>query len=62
MLNDLLDKCDEKLRKAMKNRKEHRKLLDEYAEKIEDLESKLIDATLEINSLKTAPVVTDEVD
>ena len=61
-LNDLLDKCDEKLRKAKKNRKEHRKLLDEYAKKIGELESKLLDATLEIKSLKTALVVTDEIE
>ena len=33
-LNDLLVKCDEKLRKAKKKMKEHRKLLDKYAEKI----------------------------
>ena len=61
-LNDFLDKCDEKLRKAMKKRKEHRKLLYEYAEKIGEFKSKLLDATLEINPLKTAPVVTDEVE
>ena len=33
-LNDLLDECDEKLRRAKKKRKEHRMLLDEYGEKI----------------------------
>jgi predicted DNA-binding protein (UPF0251 family) len=43
-------------------RKELRALLEESREKIAELESKNLEAKLEIDSLKAAPVVSDEID
>ena len=51
-LNDLLDNRDVVLRDAKKQRKDS----------VTELESNLLDAKLEIDSLKAAPVVTDEID
>jgi hypothetical protein len=46
----------------LKMRKELRACLDDAREKVVKLESKNLDAKLEINSLKAALVVSDEVD
>jgi hypothetical protein len=50
------------LREAQKMRKDLRASLDDARAKVAELESKNLDATLEIDSLKAAPVVSDEVD
>jgi hypothetical protein len=59
-LNDLLDIRDDVLRKTNKEKREYRSLLGEAKEKVVELESLLVDARAQIDSLKSAPVVTDE--
>ena len=58
----LLDNRDTMLREAKKLRKELRASLEEAREKIAELESVNLDARLEIDSLKIAPVVVDAPD
>jgi hypothetical protein len=60
MLNDLLDNRDDVLRKTNKEKREYRSLLGEDKEKVVELESFLVDARAQIDSLKSAPVVTNE--
>jgi hypothetical protein len=59
-LNDLLDNHDDVLRKTNKEKKDYRSLLGEAKEKVVELESLLVDARAQIDSLKSAPVVTNE--
>jgi hypothetical protein len=59
-LNDLLDNLDDVLRKTNKEKREYRSLLGEAKEKVVELESLLDDARTQIDSLKSAPVVTNE--
>jgi hypothetical protein len=59
-LNDLLDNQDDVLRKTNKEKREYRSLLGESKEKVVELESLLVDARAQIDSLKSAPVVTNE--
>jgi hypothetical protein len=56
----LLDNRDDVLRKTNKEKREYRSLLGEAKEKVVELESLLVDARVQINSLKSAPVVTNE--
>jgi hypothetical protein len=59
-LNDLLDNCDDVLKKTNKEKREYSSLLGEAKEKVVELESLLVDARAQIDSLKSAPIVTDE--
>jgi hypothetical protein len=59
-LNDLLDNHDDVLRKTNKEKREYRSFLGEAKEKVVELESLLVDARAQIDSLKSAPVVTNE--
>jgi hypothetical protein len=59
-LNDLLDNHDDVLRKTNKERLEYRSFLGEAKEKVVELESLLDDARAQTDSLKSAPVVTNE--
>jgi hypothetical protein len=59
-LNDLLDNRDDVLRKTNKEKREYRSLLGEAKEKVIELESLLDDVRAQIDSLKSAPVVTNE--
>jgi hypothetical protein len=59
-LNELLDNRDDVLRKTNKEKREYRSLLEEAKEKVVELESLLVDARTQIDSLKSAPIVTDE--
>jgi hypothetical protein len=59
-LNDLLDNRDDVLRKTNKEKREYRSLLGEANEKVVELESLLVDARAQIDSLKYAHVVTNE--
>jgi ABC-type transporter Mla subunit MlaD len=59
-LNELLDNRDDVLRKTNKEKREYRSLLGEAKEKVVELESLLGDARTQIDSLKSAPVVTNE--
>jgi ABC-type transporter Mla subunit MlaD len=59
-LNELLDNHDDVLRKTNKEKREYRSLLGEAKEKVVELESFLVDARAQIDSLKSAPIVTDE--
>jgi hypothetical protein len=59
-LNDLLDSRDDVLRKTNKEKREYRSLLGEAKEKVVELESLLVDSRAQIDSLKFAPVVTNE--
>jgi hypothetical protein len=59
-LNDLLNNHDDVLRKTTKEEREYRSLLGEAMEKVVELESLLVDARAQIDSLKSAPVVTNE--
>jgi hypothetical protein len=58
-LNDLLDSRDDVLRKTNKEKREYRSFLGEAKEKVVELESLLDDAMAQINSLKSAPNVTN---
>jgi hypothetical protein len=59
-LNHLLDNRDDVLRKTNKEKREYRSFLGEAKEKVLELESLLVDARGQIDSLKSAPVVTNE--
>jgi hypothetical protein len=59
-LNDLLDNRDDVLRKTNKEKREYRSLLGEAKEKVAELESLLDDARAQIDSLKSAPILTNE--
>jgi regulator of replication initiation timing len=59
-LNDLLDNRDDVLRKTNKEKREYSSLLGEAKEKVVELESLLVDARTQIDSLKSAPVVINE--
>jgi hypothetical protein len=61
-LVDLLDNRDHMLREAKKLRKELRALLEDARSRVAELEIKVLDSKLEIDSLKASPVVSDEVD
>jgi hypothetical protein len=59
-LSDFLDNHDDVLRKTNKEKREYRSLLGEAKEKVVELESLLFDARAQMDSLKSAPVVTNE--
>jgi hypothetical protein len=59
-LNDFLDNRDDVLRMTNKENREYRSLLGEAKEKVVELESFLVDARAQINSLMSARVVTNE--
>jgi hypothetical protein len=59
-LNDLLDNRDDVLIKTNKEKREYRSLLGEAKEKVVELEFLLVDARAQIDSLKSAPVMTNE--
>jgi hypothetical protein len=59
-LNDFLDNRDDVLRKTNKEKREYRSLLGEAKEMVVELESLLDDARAQIDSLKSAPVVTNK--
>jgi regulator of replication initiation timing len=59
-LNDLLDNRDDVLRKTNKEKREYRSLLGEAKEKVVELVFLLDDARAQIDSLKFAPVITNE--
>jgi hypothetical protein len=59
-LNDLLDNRDDVLRKTNKEKREYRSLLGEAKGKVVELESLLDDARAQIDSLKSAPILTNE--
>jgi peptidoglycan hydrolase CwlO-like protein len=59
-LNDLLDNRDDVLRKTNKEKMGYRSLLGEAKEKVVELESLLDDTRAQIDSLKSAPVLTNE--
>jgi hypothetical protein len=59
-LNDLLDNRDDVLRNTNKEKREYRSLHGEAKEKVVELESLLDDARAQIDSLKFAPIVTNE--
>jgi hypothetical protein len=61
-LGQLLDNCDDMLRKAKKMRKELRASLEDARNRVAELETQNLDAKLEIDSLKDSPVVSDDVD
>jgi hypothetical protein len=56
----LLDNRDDVLRKTNKEKREYRSLLGEANEKVVELELLLVDARTQIDSLKSAPIVTNE--
>jgi DNA repair exonuclease SbcCD ATPase subunit len=58
----LLDNCDDMLREAKKMRKELRASLEDARTRVVELETQNLDAKLEIDSLKTSPVVSDDVE
>jgi chromosome segregation ATPase len=59
-LNDLLDNRDDVLRKTYKEKREYRSFFGEAKEKVVELESLLDDARAQIDSLKSALVMTNE--
>jgi hypothetical protein len=59
-LNELIDNRDDVLRKTNNEKRGYRSLLGEANEKVVELESLLDDARAQIDSLKCAPVVTNE--
>jgi hypothetical protein len=58
----LLDNRDDMLREAKKMRKELRALLEDAKTRVAELETRNLDAKLEIDSLKVSPIVSDEVE
>jgi hypothetical protein len=58
----LLEDHDDMLREAKKMRKELRASLEDARTRVAELETKKLDAKLEIDSLKASPVVSDEVE
>jgi hypothetical protein len=61
-LDALLDNRDDVLRKTNKDKREYRTLLGEAKDKVIELESLLVDARVEIESLKATLVVTNVVE
>jgi hypothetical protein len=61
-LNDLFDNRDDVLRKTNKKKREYRSLLGEAKEKVVELESLLDDVGAQIDSLKSTPVVANELE
>jgi ABC-type transporter Mla subunit MlaD len=59
-LSDLLDNRDDVLRKTNKEKREYRSLLGEAKEKVVKLESLLDDSRAQIDSLKSAPILSNE--
>jgi ABC-type transporter Mla subunit MlaD len=59
-LNDFLDNCDDVLRKTNKEKRDYMSFLGEAKEKVVELESLLGEARAQIDSLKSAPIVTNE--
>jgi hypothetical protein len=59
-LNDLLDNRDDVLRKTNKEKWEYRSLLGEDKAKVVEIESLLVDARAQTDSLESAPIVTNE--
>jgi hypothetical protein len=59
-LNELLDNRDDVLTKTNKENREYKSLFGECKEKVVELESLLVDARAQIDSLKSAPIVNDE--
>ena len=59
-LHALIENSDDVLRMAKKKRKGLRAEIEERGEMIGDLESKLLDAKIEIESLKSTPTISDE--
>jgi chromosome segregation ATPase len=59
-LNNLLDNRDVVLRNTNKEKREYRSLLGEAKEKVVELESLLDDARAHIDSLKSAPTLTNQ--
>jgi chromosome segregation ATPase len=59
-LNDLLDNHEDVLRKTNKEKREYRYLLREAKDKVAELESLLVDARAQIDSLQSAPILTNE--
>jgi hypothetical protein len=59
-LNDLLDNCDDVLRKTNKEKMEYRSFPGKANEKVVELESLLVDTRAQIDSLKSAPILTNE--
>jgi hypothetical protein len=59
-LNDLLDNCDDVLRKTNNENREYRSFIGEAKEKVIELESLLDYARAQIDSLKSSLVVTNE--
>jgi hypothetical protein len=59
-LNEFHDNHDDELRKTNKEKREYRSFLGEDKEKMVELEYLLVDARDQIDSLKSAPVVTNE--
>jgi hypothetical protein len=55
----LLDNCDDVLRKTNKEKREYRSLLGEAKEKVVELKF-LVYARAQIDSLKSAPILTNE--
>jgi hypothetical protein len=58
----LLDNHDDMLREAKKMRKELRASLEDARARVAELETRNLDAKLEIDSLKASPIVPDEVE
>jgi hypothetical protein len=61
-LGKLLDNRDDMLKEEKKMRKELRASLENARNRVAELETRNLDAKLEIDSLKASPVVSDEVD
>jgi hypothetical protein len=61
-LVDLLNNHNHMLREANKLRKKLRALLEDARTRVAELETQVLDGKLEIDSLKSSPVVSDEVD
>jgi predicted RNase H-like nuclease (RuvC/YqgF family) len=61
-LEKLIDNCDDVLKKTNKEKREFRSLLGESREKVVELESLLDSARAEIDVLKVAPMVSDEIE
>jgi hypothetical protein len=59
-LNDLLDNCDDVLRKTNKEKMEYRSFPGKANETVVELESLLVDTRAQIDSLKSAPILTNE--
>jgi hypothetical protein len=60
MLKDLLGNRDDVLRKTNKEKREYSSLLGEAKERVVELESLLDDARAQMDSIKSAPIVTNE--